>query len=65
LVAPLVAAALAGMLVTQVAVFTAARRAARTKATEALREAAVEQRPVTRTRLVIGSRSWCRRSRWR
>jgi putative ABC transport system permease protein len=51
---PLAAAALAGMLVTQVAVFTSARRAARTKATEALREAVVEQRPVTRTRLIVG-----------
>ncbi|MFI0449636.1 FtsX-like permease family protein [Actinomadura sp. 6N118] len=51
---PLVIAVLAGLAVTQLAVFAAARRAARTRAVEAMRSASVDRRPVPRGRMITG-----------
>ncbi|GAA2411150.1 hypothetical protein GCM10010191_20270 [Actinomadura vinacea] len=51
---PLAIAVLAGLAVTQLAVFAAARRAARTRAVEALRSAAADRRAVPRSRMIAG-----------
>ncbi|MEU9832751.1 ABC transporter permease [Streptosporangium sp. NPDC048047] len=52
---PLAAAFGGGLVVALLGTWSAARRAARTSPLEALREAAADRRPMTRTRLLLGS----------